>query len=149
MRTGVTLVAADRRDEHHGDVVTTLDDGSELRSDEILSRRSPAHRASLGLGTSASTRDDIEVDIELRAPTTVGRLTVHDGDCNGQALFTPHGQVQGRVAGNVILGKTHSNEHHDPRVTFTDPQVPAQWAHRTYQAGKANLDVASCAVLHQ
>jgi len=50
------------------------------------------------------------------------------GDCNGLALLTHMGKYQGRLCGDVILGKDVEDvaDHGIvPRVTFTDPQVAA------------------------
>jgi dihydrolipoamide dehydrogenase len=47
------------------------------------------------------------------------------GDVNGKALLTHMGKYQGRIAGDVILGKDMADAGIVPRVTFTDPQVAA------------------------
>ena len=50
------------------------------------------------------------------------------GDCNGRALLTHMSKYQGRIAGDVILGKDMVDRASGaaiPRVTFTDPQVCA------------------------
>ena len=65
------------------------------------------------------------------------------GDCNGRALFTHMGKYQGRIAGDVILGKPQRDEATDaiiPRVTFTDPQVCAVGLTEA-QARERDLDV--------
>jgi dihydrolipoamide dehydrogenase len=50
------------------------------------------------------------------------------GDCNGLALLTHMGKYQGRISGDVILGRDAVDIASGgivPRVTFTDPQVCA------------------------
>ena len=143
VRTGVSLVAAER--DERGDVVATLDDGSELRGDEILVAvgRRPA-TDDLGLGTvGLEPGTSVEVDDRLRATAVPGGWLYAIGDCNGRALFTHMGKYQGRIAGDVILGKPQRDEATDamiPRVTFTDPQVCAVGLTEA-QARERDLDV--------
>jgi dihydrolipoamide dehydrogenase len=121
-------VVAVRREVVDGPVRATLDDGRQLHADEILvavGRRPSTH--DLGLDTVGLEPDGyIEVDDHLRAVGVARGWLYAVGDCNGRALFTHMGKYQGRVAGDVILGK-HAVDLADrgrvPRVTFTDPQV--------------------------
>jgi dihydrolipoamide dehydrogenase len=83
----------------------------------------------LGLDTVGLEPDGyVEVDDHLRAVGVPGGWLYAVGDCNGRALFTHMGKYQGRVAGDVILGKDTvdlADRGQVPRVTFTDPQVCA------------------------
>src|SRR5262249_11357176 len=68
----------------------------------------------------------LEVDVRLRVRGLEWLYAV--GDCSGLALLTHMGKYQGRVAGDVILGREVRDEADHgivPRVTFTDPQVAA------------------------
>ena len=65
------------------------------------------------------------------------------GDCNGLAPLTHMGKYQGRLAGDVILGRdaTDVADHGVvPRVTFTDPQVCAVGPTEA-EARRAGLEV--------
>jgi dihydrolipoamide dehydrogenase len=83
----------------------------------------------LGLDTVGLERGRyVEVDDHLRAVGVSGGWLFAVGDCNGRALFTHMGKYQGRVAGDVILGKDAvdlADGGRVPRVTFTDPQICA------------------------
>src|SRR5439155_22707862 len=68
----------------------------------------------------------LAVDRSLRRTGASGHWLSAVGDCNGGALLTNMGKYQGRVAGDVILGKDVRDVGDDgkvPRVTSTDPQV--------------------------
>ncbi|MGH2814311.1 MAG: pyridine nucleotide-disulfide oxidoreductase, partial [Actinomycetota bacterium] len=67
----------------------------------------------------------VAVDDQLRATGVGGGWLYAVGDCNGRALLTHMGKYQGRLAGDVILGKDVADHGIVPRVTFTDPQVCA------------------------
>ena len=126
-----TRLAAVRRDPEDGDaVVGRLADGEELRGDEIL----------VAVGRRPNTRDigaevvglepgsSFTVDDRLRVEGVDGDWLYAVGDVAGRALLTHMGKYQGRVAGDVILGKD-VRDVAEPgivtRVTFTDPQVAA------------------------
>jgi pyruvate/2-oxoglutarate dehydrogenase complex dihydrolipoamide dehydrogenase (E3) component len=127
--TGAKMVAA-RRDGGDGPVVATLEGGRELVGDELLVAvgRRPA-TADLGLDTvGLEPGRPVAVDDRLRAAGVDGGWLYAVGDCNGRAPLTHMGKYQGRVAGDVILGKDAADlagEELVPRVTFTDPQVCA------------------------
>jgi pyruvate/2-oxoglutarate dehydrogenase complex dihydrolipoamide dehydrogenase (E3) component len=127
--TGARLVAA-RRDGDDGPVVATLEDGRELVGDELLVAvgRRPA-TTGLGLETvGLEPGRPVAVDERLRAVGVDGGWLYAVGDCNGRAPLTHMGKYQGRVAGDVILGKDAADlagEDAVPRVVFTDPQVCA------------------------
>ncbi len=127
--TGVRLTAAHRRDGG-GPVEATLGDGRRIEADEILVAvgRKPS-TGDLGLDTVGLTPGRyVEVDERLRAVGVPDAWLYAVGDCNGLALLTHMGKYQGRIAGDVILGKEavdRSSRDAIPRVTFTDPQVSA------------------------
>jgi dihydrolipoamide dehydrogenase len=137
-----TDVAAVRRDHPGGPVTVTLGGGSgptddgppaggeELVADELLvaTGRRPRTRdiglEQFGLEPGAPAR----VDRGLRVEGVGGGWLFAVGDCNGLAPLTHMGKYQGRLAGDVILGRdaTDLADHGVvPRVTFTDPQVCA------------------------
>ena len=124
-------VASVRREGTDGPVVATLEDGRAFQGDEILvavgrrPRTGDVGLASVGLGSLAG--HFLDVDEHLRVKGADGWLYAV-GDCNGLALFTHMGKYQGRIAGDVILGKDAADLADAdalPRVTFTDPQVAA------------------------
>jgi dihydrolipoamide dehydrogenase len=138
-RTDVTAV---RRDQPGGPVTVTLggglgpDDDSppagdhDLVADELLvaTGRRPRTR-NLGLDQfGLEPGAPAQVDRGLRVEGVGGGWLFAVGDCNGLAPLTHMGKYQGRVAGDVILGRdaTDLADHGVvPRVTFTDPQVCA------------------------
>ncbi|HMK10093.1 MAG TPA: NAD(P)/FAD-dependent oxidoreductase, partial [Acidimicrobiales bacterium] len=119
-----------RRQGTDGPIVLSIDDGTEVEGDELLVAvgRRPA-TTTIGLDTVGLTPGKfIEVDDRFRAVGVSGDWLYAIGDCNGRALLTHMGKYQGRLAGDVILGKDVVDiADHDmvPRVTFTDPQVCA------------------------
>jgi pyruvate/2-oxoglutarate dehydrogenase complex dihydrolipoamide dehydrogenase (E3) component len=127
--TGAKMTAA-RRDGADGPVVATLEGGRELVADELLVAvgRRPA-TADLGLDTvGLEPGRPVAVDDRLRAAGVDGGWLYAVGDCNGRAPLTHMGKYQGRVAGDVILGRDAADlagAEVVPRVTFTDPQVCA------------------------
>src|SRR5262249_27414049 len=114
-----------------GAVTATLEDGRTFTGDEILVAVGRRPRTS-DLGLDTVGLDDLigrslAVDDRLRVQGAGGWLYAV-GDCNGLALLTHMGKYQGRLCGDVILGKdAHDLADHRaiPRVTFTDPQVAA------------------------
>jgi dihydrolipoamide dehydrogenase len=117
-----------RREGVDGPVRAILEDGRQLSGDEILvavGRRPSTY--DLGLETVGLEPDGyVEVDDHLRAVGVSSGWLYAVGDCNGRALFTHMGKYQGRVAGDVILGRDAvdlADRGKVPRVTFTDPQV--------------------------
>jgi dihydrolipoamide dehydrogenase len=112
------------------EVVLTLEDGRELRGDELL----------VGVGRRPNTADiglenvglepgrAVQVDDALRAVGVEGGWLYAVGDVNGRAPLTHMGKYHGRLAADAILGKevrAVADELALPRVTFTDPQVAA------------------------
>ncbi len=133
-----TDVRAVRRDE--AGVVVTLDDGSEVRADEILVATGRVPRTTdLGLETvDLEPGEWLEVDDTLRVRGSDWLYAV--GDVNHRALLTHQGKYQARAAGDVIAVRARGGEVDDapwgthvatadhaavPQVVFTEPQVAA------------------------
>jgi len=152
-----TDVAAVRRDHPGGPVTLTLGGGSgpdddsppaggqELVADELLVATGRRPRTGgigleqLGLEPGAPAR----VDRGLRVEGVGGGWLFAVGDCNGLAPLTHMGKYQGRLAGDVILGRdaTDLADHGVvPRVTFTDPQVCAVGPTEA-EASRSGLDL--------
>ncbi|HEU4490242.1 MAG TPA: NAD(P)/FAD-dependent oxidoreductase [Jiangellales bacterium] len=123
-------VARVLRPSADGPVTLELADGTSRTGDALLvaAGRRPA-TDELGLETVGLTPGrPVEVDDALRAVGIEGGWLHAVGDCTGLAALTHMGKYQGRVAGDVILGReTRDRASRDvvPRVTFTDPQVCA------------------------
>ena len=125
-----TQVASVRRDRPGGPVTVALGDGDEVVGDEVLVAAGRRPRTGdVGLDTVGLAGDGpVRVDRRLRAEGVDGGWLYAVGDCNGLAPLTHMGKYQGRVAGDVILGRDAADlaDHGVvPRVTFTDPQVCA------------------------
>jgi pyruvate/2-oxoglutarate dehydrogenase complex dihydrolipoamide dehydrogenase (E3) component len=124
-----TEVASVRRDRPGGPVTVGLGDGAELTGDELLVAAGRRPRTGdVGLETvGLEAGGPVRVDRRLRTEVAGGWLYAV-GDCNGLAPLTHMGKYQGRLAGDVILGREAEDlaDHGViPRVTFTDPQVCA------------------------
>jgi pyruvate/2-oxoglutarate dehydrogenase complex dihydrolipoamide dehydrogenase (E3) component len=129
--TGAPMTAV-RRPKGPGSPVTGLiGDGTEIEADEILVAvgRRPRTR-DVGLDTvelGDLAGKYLEMDDHLRVRGSEWLYAV--GDCTGLALLTHMGKYQGRIVGDVILGREGARDVADhgivPRVTFTDPQVAA------------------------
>ncbi len=139
---GVRMTGARRE---NGTVVGVLDDGRELRGDEILvavGRRPKT--ADIGLDSvGVPTGTYVDVDDRLRVTGVDGGWLYAVGDCNGRALLTHMGKYQARLAADVILGKDAADRADHgaiPRVTFTDPQVCAV-GHTEASARDSGLEV--------
>jgi pyruvate/2-oxoglutarate dehydrogenase complex dihydrolipoamide dehydrogenase (E3) component len=134
---GITVVtgvkaSAVRREGTDGPVTATLEDGREFVGDEILvavGRRPRTGDAGLDtVGLAELAGKYLTVDDRLKVQGSSGDWLYAVGDCNGLALLTHMGKYQGRIVGDVILGKDVrdvADRDAVPRVTFTDPQVAA------------------------
>jgi len=125
VRTGAKAEAAHRSE---GKVRVRLEGGEELEGEEILvgvGRR--ARTEDIGLESVGLNVDGyLEVDDQLRVDGREWLYAV--GDVNGRALLTHMGKYQGRIAGDVILGRdasTRAGAGGPPRVVFTEPQIAA------------------------
>jgi pyruvate/2-oxoglutarate dehydrogenase complex dihydrolipoamide dehydrogenase (E3) component len=125
-------------------VEVTLDDGAKLNGEQLLVAVGRTPRTSdIGLDTLGLKAGDwLEVDDQLRVGGLDWLYAI--GDVNHRALLTHMGKYQGRVAGDVILGKDivlgagAADGRGSPRVTFTDPQVAAV-GHTLASAAEAGI----------
>ena len=126
IRTGVKAVAASRGEG--GQVTLRLEDGEELRGDELLVAVGRRPRTSeLGLETAGVEGGGyLDVDDRLRVGGSEWLYAI--GDVNGRALLTHIGKYQARICADVIGGKdaaARADLAGSPRVVFTDPQLAA------------------------
>ncbi|MFT4282669.1 MAG: NAD(P)/FAD-dependent oxidoreductase [Microbacterium sp.] len=136
VRTGVDLVRVVR--EGGGDVVVTLDDGTEVRATEGLVATGRVPRTQdLGLekiGIEPGGWLDVDDTLRVRGYDWLYAV----GDVNHRALLTHQGKYQARAAGDVIAARALGREVDDapwgahvatadhaavPQVTFTEPEV--------------------------
>jgi len=119
---GVHVTAARRDGE---DYVLVLDNGAEIRGDQLLvatGRRPRVH--GIGLETVGVQADEhgIPVDSRLRAGERLWAI----GDVTGIRLLTHVGKYQGEVVASNILGEPRdANYEAIPDVVYTDPQAAA------------------------
>ncbi|MFC9462688.1 dihydrolipoyl dehydrogenase family protein [Streptomyces sp. NPDC058430] len=136
VRTGVSVKGVTREG---GTVVTTLDDGSTLESDEILFATGRAPRTEdIGLETIGLEPGSwLPVDDSLRVEGSTWLYAV--GDVNRRALLTHQGKYQARIAGAAIAARAQgvplletdrwgahaATADHSavPQVVFTDPEA--------------------------
>ncbi|NMO92244.1 NAD(P)/FAD-dependent oxidoreductase [Actinomycetospora sp. TBRC 11914] len=150
VRLGTSMRAVRREG---GEVVASLDDGSEVRGAELLvaaGRRSTTD--DLGLETVG-----LEPGKPLPADdstTVLGDWLYAVGDASTGAKLTHMGKYQARICGDVVVARAHGKElggrysHHAttaehtavPQVIFTDPQVAAV-GHTEASARDAGLPV--------
>ncbi|MEU6657437.1 NAD(P)/FAD-dependent oxidoreductase [Streptomyces sp. NPDC046821] len=137
VRTGVSVKGVTR--DTTGTVITTLDDGSTLESDEILFATGRAPRTDdIGLETVGLEPGSwIPVDDSLRVEGSTWLYAV--GDANHRALLTHQGKYQARIAGAAIAARAQgvplletdrwgahaATADHSavPQVVFTDPEA--------------------------
>lgn len=143
--TGARMVAVSREDD--GSVTARLEDGRGLVADEILvavGRR--ANTSDIGLetvGLEDLAGRYLPIDDRIRVPEVDGDWLYAVGDVNGVAQLTHMGKYQGRLAGDVIVGREIrdlAQPRWVPHVTFTDPQVCAVGLTEE-QAGEQGLNV--------
>jgi dihydrolipoamide dehydrogenase len=129
-----------RRD---GDIrVVTLDDGSELRGEQVIvatGRRPRSHDIGLEtIGVQPAGHGGIPIDDHCRVADGVWAA----GDCTGVMLFTHLAKYQARVAMADMLGRPVDADYRAiPRVIFTDPEVAAVGLTEA-QACEAGHDIA-------
>jgi len=134
VRTGANVTAAARAAD--GPVTLTLDDGSAVEADEVLSAvgRYPK-TADIGLA-SIGLEDGswLEVDDTLRVTAVPGGWLYAAGDVNHLALLTHMGKYQARICGDAIAARAAGREPavrdiasrtRVPQVVFTIPEVAA------------------------
>jgi dihydrolipoamide dehydrogenase len=125
--TGTKVVRAEREADD-APVTVTLEDGRRQTGDELVVAVGRRPRTeNIGLETiGLEPGRYIEVDDQLRATAVPGGWLYAIGDCNGRALLTHMGKYQGRIATDVIRGRTveaWADHSAVPRVVFTDPEV--------------------------
>jgi dihydrolipoamide dehydrogenase len=105
--------------------VLSLDDGSELRSEQLIiavGRRPRSH--DIGLETLGVDPGGHGIPVDLHCRVTENVWAV--GDCTGVMLFTHLGKYQARVAMADMRGQPVRADYRAiPRVVFTDPEVAA------------------------
>ena len=141
----VRLGSKATRVTRNGEVVVELEDGPEVRADELvvsIGRR--PHTDKLGVeSVGLEPGEPIEVDDQMRATAVDGDWLYAIGDVNNRTLLTHMGKYQARAAADVILGKdarVTEDGPVSPRVIFTDPQVAAV-GHTLHSAQDAGLNV--------
>jgi pyruvate/2-oxoglutarate dehydrogenase complex dihydrolipoamide dehydrogenase (E3) component len=150
VRLGVSMSAVRREG---GEVVASLDDGSEVRGAELLvaAGRRPT-TDDIGLETvGLEPGKPLEAD---DSTTVLGDWLYAVGDASTGAKLTHMGKYQARICGDVVVARAHGKElggrysHHAttaehtavPQVIFTDPQV-AYVGHTESSARDAGLPV--------
>src|SRR4051812_37990038 len=126
--------------------VVTLDDGSELRAQELIVATGRKPRTSeLGLdsiGVEPGERGEIPVDEHCRVSEGVWAA----GDVTGVALFTHTGKYQARVATANMLGREARADYRAiPRIVFTYPEAAAVGLTEE-QAREKGIEVATAEV---
>jgi pyruvate/2-oxoglutarate dehydrogenase complex dihydrolipoamide dehydrogenase (E3) component len=133
VRLGVNISAATRS---AGEVTLTLDDGTSVACDEVLSAigRYPK-TADIGLSTVGLADGSwLSVDDTMRVTDVPGGWLYAAGDVNHLALLTHMGKYQARVCGDAIAARAAGREPsvrdlasrtRVPQVIFTVPEVAA------------------------
>lgn len=141
VRVGVSVRALGRPNPT-GPVVLELDDGTELRVDEVLFATGRAPRTDdIGLETIGLTPGSwLDVDDTCRVRAVDDGWLYAAGDVNHRALLTHQGKYQARIAGTAIgaraagrpldttswgMHATTADHHAVPRAFFTDPEAAA------------------------
>jgi pyruvate/2-oxoglutarate dehydrogenase complex dihydrolipoamide dehydrogenase (E3) component len=141
VRTGVSVVAL-HRPGGSGPITLLLNDGDELRVDEVLfaTGRTPA-TDDIGLETVGIAPGSwLEVDDTCRVRAVDDGWLYAAGDVNRRALLTHQGKYQARIAGNAIGARaagrpldtapwgahaTTADARAVPQVFFCDPEAAA------------------------
>src|SRR4051794_13165027 len=126
--------------------VVTLDDGSELRAQELIVAVGRKPRTEdIGLesvGIEPGERGELPIDERCRAADGLWAA----GDVTGVALFTHTGKYQARVICANILGREAKVDYRAiPRIVFTHPEVAAVGLTEE-QARDQGVDVATAKI---
>jgi pyruvate/2-oxoglutarate dehydrogenase complex dihydrolipoamide dehydrogenase (E3) component len=125
--------------------VVSLDDGSEVRADELVVAVGRRPRTDgIGLETVGIEpgRGGVQVDERCRATDGVWAA----GDVTGVAMFTHVGKYQARIACADILGRPAKADYRAvPRVIFTDPEVASVGLTET-AAKEQGIDAVSATI---
>jgi pyruvate/2-oxoglutarate dehydrogenase complex dihydrolipoamide dehydrogenase (E3) component len=140
-RDGIELVlgvhaTAARRDGP--DYVLVLEDGRELRGDQVLVATGRRPRLPAGLETAGARTEGhgIAVDTYLRAGERLWAV----GDVTGVRLLTHVGKYQGEVVAANILGEPREAHYEAiPDVVYTDPQAASVGAAQARFSATARL----------
>jgi pyruvate/2-oxoglutarate dehydrogenase complex dihydrolipoamide dehydrogenase (E3) component len=135
VRLGASVTGASR-DGARGPVTLTLDDGTSVEADEVLTATGRAPRTDdIGLEAVGITPGSwLDVDDTLRVRAVDGGWLYAAGDVNHLALLTHMGKYQGRICGDAIAARAHgrqptvtdrSSKTCVPQVVFTLPEVAA------------------------
>ena len=123
--------------------VLSLDDGREVRGDQLLVATGRRPRvADIGLETVGITADPhgVAVDERLRAGERLWAV----GDVTGIWQLTHVGEYQGEIVASNILGEARTAHYEAvPRVTYTDPQAASVGATEDRFSGTARLPEVS------
>jgi pyruvate/2-oxoglutarate dehydrogenase complex dihydrolipoamide dehydrogenase (E3) component len=134
VRTGTNVTAAARAAD--GPVTLTLDDGSAVEADEVLSAVG-RYPKTTGIGLPSIGLEDgswLEVDDTMRVTAVPGGWLYAAGDVNHLALLTHMGKYQARICGDAIAARAAGREPavrdiasrtRVPQVVFTIPEVAA------------------------
>jgi dihydrolipoamide dehydrogenase len=135
VRTGANVTAAARAGDD-GPVTLTLDDGTTVEADEVLSAvgRYPK-TGDIGLATVGLEDGSwLEVDDTMRVTAVPGGWLYAAGDVNRLALLTHMAKYQARICGDAIAERAAGREPavrdiasrtRVPQVVFTIPEVAA------------------------
>ncbi len=120
VRLGVHATRASREGD---DYLLALDDGSEVRGDELLVATGRRPRVQgIGLESVGIDPDPKGLAVDDRCAAGSGLWAI--GDVTGTWPLTYVGKYQGRVvAANVLGGNWRASYDAVPRVVFTDPQA--------------------------
>ena len=133
--------AASVRRAGGGEVTIELEDGTEVKVDELAVAAGRQPRTDdLGLETVGLEPGQwIDVDDQLRVTGVEGNWLYAIGDVNARALLTHVGKYQARVASDNILGKTHSGDWRRtsfPPSALHRPPGGGGWAHAAISPGR-------------
>ena len=110
--------------EDDGEIVVTLDNGTEVRGEKLLvATGGRTNVEGLGLDNVGIELDSPYVPVDDHLQVADGLWAV--GDITGKGLFTHIAAYQAPIAAASILGEEHAPADYRamPRVTFTDPEV--------------------------
>jgi pyruvate/2-oxoglutarate dehydrogenase complex dihydrolipoamide dehydrogenase (E3) component len=140
-----TSVQAQRVRLQDGRRVVSLDDGTELRGEQIViavGRRPTAEN--IGLETIGVQSGPLGIPVDEHCRVAEGVWAA--GDCTGKMQFTHVAKYQARVAMADMFGRPVDADYRAiPRVIFTDPEMAAVGLTEV-QARDAGHDVAAAQI---
>ncbi len=125
-----------------GERVVTLDDGQEVRGQELLVATGRRPRVDgIGLESVGIEVDSAGIAVDGRCRAADGVWAI--GDVTGVMPFTHVGMYEGRIAAADIAGRPVSADYSAiPRVVFSDPEIAAIGLTEE-QARERGIDVAT------